>query len=198
MNVRFAGAKRHKLHQLLFRSISCRHFTGETPLLHRDDAIAQRNDFRKFRRDYDDGSTALSELPQKVMDLGFSADIDSPSGLIHEENSWFQRQIPGQHHLLLVSARQSSDDHVFIGHTDPKVLLKLADQSSFGVSINEISKSAQPLKARKRQVASDTLGKEKRVLLTVFRNQRHSQIDGGSRRVDLYRFLFQVDSPGFE
>src|SRR5260221_4906461 len=172
MNVRFAGAKRHKLHQLLFRSISCRHFTGETTLLHRDNAIAQRNDFREFRGDHDDRGAGFGQLPQKVMDLRFGADIDSPSWLIYEENSWFQRQIPGQHHLLLVSARQSPDDHVFIGHTDPEVLLKLADQSGFGDSINEISESAQPLKARQSQIPAHALREKKSVLFAVFGNWR--------------------------
>jgi hypothetical protein len=56
MNVRFSRAQRHKLHQLLFSRIRCRHFTSETALLHSDNPIAQRNDFREFRGDDNDRS----------------------------------------------------------------------------------------------------------------------------------------------
>src|SRR3981189_705318 len=123
------------------------------------------------------------------MHLRLSTDIDSPGWLINKENFWLQRQKSSQHHLLLISARQGADDHVFVGHADPEALLKLADQSGFGVSIDEISKSAQPLQAWQSQIPSHTLGEKKRVLFAVFGNQRHSQIDGRSRRIDLYRSL---------
>src|SRR5258705_8118736 len=132
------------------------------------------------------------------MHLRFGADVDSSGWLINKENFWFQSQISGQHHLLLVSARQGANDYIFVGHTDPEALLKLADQSGFSVSINEKSKSAEPLQAWQSQVPSHTLGQKKCMLFAVFGNQRHSQLDGRSRRIDLYWNPLQVNFSGFE
>src|ERR1700736_5695459 len=137
-------------------------------------------------------------MPQKVMHLRFCTDIDPPRWLINKENFWLQCQKTSQQYLLLISARQGADDHVFVGHADPAALLKLADQSGFGVSINEISKSAEPLQAGEGQIPSHTLGEKKCVLFAVFGNQRHSQIDDRSRRIDLYWSVLQVNFPGFE
>src|SRR3977135_883274 len=132
------------------------------------------------------------------MHLRFGADVDSSGWLINKENFWLQSQISGQHHLLLVPARQGANDYIFVGHTDLEALLKFADQSGFGVSIDEKSKSAEPLQARQSQVPPYTLGEKKCMLFTVFWNQCHSQIDGRSRRIDLYWDLLQIDFYGVE
>ena len=132
------------------------------------------------------------------MHFRFGTDIDPPGRLINKENLWFQCQISGQHNFLLISARQGADDHVFIGHADPEALLKLPDQSGFGFTINEIAKSAELPQAWQSQIPPNTLGQKKCVLFTVFWNQGHSQIEGRSRRIDLYPSLFQINFSGFE
>src|ERR1700730_3778788 len=108
------------------------------------------------------------------MHLRFGADVDPSGWLIHKENFWLQSQISGQHHLLLVSARQGANDYIFVGHTDLEALLKFADQSGFSVSINEKAKSAEPLQAWQSQVPPHTLGEEKGVLFKVLGKQRPS------------------------
>ncbi len=78
-------------------------------LAHDDDAVAHAEDFGQFGRDHDDREALGDQFGHEVVHGGLGADVDALGRLVEDDHLGLGRQPFGDHHLLLVAARQRAD-----------------------------------------------------------------------------------------
>ena len=81
----------HEIHEGGFVRICRRHDAGDSAFSKDHDAIAERHQFRQFRRDDDDRRGARGHFAEKLVNLRLGADIDAPGRLIDNQDLGVQR-----------------------------------------------------------------------------------------------------------
>ena len=151
---------------------SCAHdLAGHPALAHGDDAVRQRQHFRQFGRNHDDGDAGARHLEQQIVHLDLGADIDAARRLVDDQHAGPQRQPARQHHLLLVAAGEVADDLVRRGHADVEELAVFLDQLVFLGIADEDAERADPVMRGDREIGADGERQEQRLLLAVLRHE---------------------------
>ena len=110
--------RRHHRHQNFLRRVVAGDLAGDAALAHRDDPVRDRENFRQFGRDDDDGDAGLRHLDQEIVDLDLGADVDAARRLVDDQDFRPQREPARQHDLLLIAAGEVADRLVGARHAD--------------------------------------------------------------------------------
>ena len=96
-------------HQLLGRQPVALEGADDPALAHDDDAVGHAEDLGDFGGDHDDGEALRRELGHELVHRGLGADVDALGRLVEDDDPRLRRQPLGDHHLLLVAARELAD-----------------------------------------------------------------------------------------
>ena len=93
--------------QGFLRKILASDFAGQEPLPEHKDPTTQVHHFRQFRGNHQDRNTLAGDFIQKMVDLGFCADINATCRFVDDQKVTGACKPLGKRDFLLVSAAQS-------------------------------------------------------------------------------------------
>ena len=91
------------MHNIFLGCFGNVHFAGLAALAHDQDPVTHTQDFRKLRRDHDDGLALLDKLIHQCVDLTLGTNVDTAGGLIKNKDIRVFHQPAGDDDLLLVT-----------------------------------------------------------------------------------------------
>ena len=80
------GKPRSELHDRLLVHVVALDLAGDPALVQHQDAVADADQFRQFRRNRDDADALVGEVAQDRVDLRLGADVDAARRLVDEEH----------------------------------------------------------------------------------------------------------------
>src|ERR1700723_828197 len=96
-------------HDVFFRQLGARQFTGDAAFAHHIGAVADMTDFGLFGRDHQrSGATGNQPVAQRE-DLGLGADVDPAGRLVEDEQPGAGGEPLADHDLLLIAARKEGN-----------------------------------------------------------------------------------------
>ena len=110
--------------------------------------------------------------------------IDPPGGLVEEEHLAVALEPLGEHHLLLVSAREIPGPLVLMRHLDAKLVDVPAEGFPLAATIHE-SKPRERAKVWQCKILTDRLAEHEPLQFAVFREQADAGRDGVAGRTDV-------------
>ena len=115
---------------------------------------------------------------QQHVHLGLGADIDAARRFVNDQHTRSERQPAGQHHLLLIAARQVA--HLLVGrrHPDVETLAVAFDQIALLLAIDKAETDQLP-ERRDTEIFAHSEVEEQGLLFAVLRHQA----DAGGNRV---------------
>ncbi len=132
-----AIAQRGSEHGLL-RSLGTRELSGDPPIVHDKHAIGETQHFLKIAGNHDDCQAIISgKSDNQPVNLSACADVDSSSGLVHDQDARFCRQPFGDHDFLLVATGKISDSFTHVRRLDTEAFDVVFCQHFFGIEIQE-------------------------------------------------------------
>jgi hypothetical protein len=93
-----------------------------SPFVHHVDAVAHAQQLGHLRRDHQDAAALFGQAGDERVDLELGAHVDAARGLVEDQQRRVGEQPLGQHHLLLVAARQVDHRLVHAGAADGQSL----------------------------------------------------------------------------
>ena len=87
-------------------------------LLHHDDAVGEPEGLGQFGGDQDDGEALLGQLADEIVHGGLGADVDALRRLVQDHDLGPGGEPLGDHHLLLVAARELAEPLLPMGRLD--------------------------------------------------------------------------------
>jgi predicted NBD/HSP70 family sugar kinase len=75
-------------------------------LAHHEDAGTQPGQLVELRRDDDDSETGRGQIGDHLVELGLGGNVNAAGRLVEQQDATVAQQPPGEHNLLLVSARE--------------------------------------------------------------------------------------------
>ena len=125
------------LQQLLLGGGRAVDLGDDLALAHDQDARADADELLELGRDDEHAEAGLGEVGDQPVDLGLGRDVDAARRLVEQQHPAVAQQPAGEHHLLLVAAREQPDDAVgVVGHGVERAQL-LADLAPLGAEVEQ-------------------------------------------------------------
>ena len=107
-----------------------RHFADDAPVAHDDDAVAEPDQLRHFRR-HDDHRTPLRrERGDEAIDLLLGADVDSARRLVDDDDARIELHHLGQQQFLLIAAGHLAGEQALVADADIETPDRLVERAS--------------------------------------------------------------------
>ena len=118
-------------------------------LAHDEHAVAHGEDLREVGRDQDHRDARRRQLADELVDVRLGADVDAAGRLVEHEHGRLDVEPLGEHHLLLVAAREVADGGGQRCRADAEALAVAVGGAPFRVAVDQSPARHEPSQARR-------------------------------------------------
>ena len=147
-------------------------FADDAPAAHDDDAVAEPDQLRHFRRHDDHASPLRRERGDEAIDLLLGADVHAARRLVDDHDMGIEQHHFGEQQFLLIAAGHLARQQTLVSDPDIETAHGVVERAFFLGAIDE-RPAAKFFKRRQRQVGRDRLLEQQAFALAVL-----GEIDG--------------------
>ena len=125
-----------------------RQLADDPALAHHGDPVGEAEQLGHLGGDHQDGDAGGGELLDQAVDLELGADVDAAGRLVQDQDARLAGEPAGEHHLLLVAARELADLLLDGGRLDARAGRRAPDQPALAPAVEEAQR-ARPAPARR-------------------------------------------------
>ena len=149
------------------RRFGCRHLGHKAALVHHVDAVGDAQQLGHLRRDHDHAFALGRHLGDEGVDLVLGSHVDAACGLVQDQHFGVGEKPFGQHHLLLVTARQVERLLVHPGAAQAQ-LVAVVLRHLVLFAVVDHARGGHPLQVGQRDVELDVFVQHQPIALAVF------------------------------